>query len=93
MLTIESVTNARWCDPNKTQIQCNLKLHQFNETFTNYNANIVDTEPHVVELFRRATAGEIAVHPEPLHTQEEWDGLMRMEDFPAQPTSNGAQPL
>jgi hypothetical protein len=72
-LNIEIITNARWTDPSRTRIQCDLKLKEFSQVLNDYNAVRGDPETHVGQIFAMADAGTLINDPTPMYTAEEWE--------------------
>lgn len=81
LLTIQSAHSPQYASQNEDFILLTVKFAEFNEELP-FGANPLDVEPHGVELFNRAKAGEfgpVAPYVAPV-----------AED---QPTVSGAQNL
>jgi len=60
MFTIESVINLKWCDEEKTVIECLVKYAEFDEPHpTGVNAHCPDK--HIKEIWTKALTGEYGV--------------------------------
>ena len=60
MLTIESVTNLKWCDVEKVNLECQVKYAEFNEPHpTGVNAACPDL--HIKEIWTKALTGEYGI--------------------------------
>lgn len=57
MLTIEYAKNPMWNSADEQQIYIEVKFAEFSEELP-FNASAFDSEPHGVELYNRAKAGE-----------------------------------
>jgi len=59
-LTIVSVTNPQWANPQNTLIDVIARFAEIDEDLP-FTANPLDTEAHGREIFARASAGEFGV--------------------------------
>jgi hypothetical protein len=59
-LTIVSVTNPQWANPENTLIDVTARFAEIDEDLP-FTANPLDTEAHGREIFARASAGEFGV--------------------------------
>jgi hypothetical protein len=57
MFTIQSVTNLKWVDVEKTAFTCNVKYAEFNEVHPT-GVNATDPYAHIQELWEKGNAGE-----------------------------------
>lgn len=98
MRTINSVRNPSWADPTGTRINVEVDFDELDEVFVPFTAYVSDTEPHSVEIFNKAVAGEYGevaafVTPSPKTGDEAMDRvrskrneLLAETDFVENPT-------
>ena len=58
MRTVNSVKNPRWSDPTGYRIDMEVDFDELDEIYVPFTAYKNDLEPHSVDLFNRAIAGE-----------------------------------
>jgi len=80
MRTVNSARNPAWSDPTGYRIDLEVDFDELDEVYVSFTAYKNDIEPHSVDLFNRAVAGEfgtIAEYSQPADITGD-DALLRM---------------